>query len=75
MDMCMEDDVDALDGVDWTGMWIWNGTVMIMRTKMKRSKIKRRKTSRKWSRRMRMRRWIRMRMMAKNHGRLARERW
>jgi hypothetical protein len=45
-------------------MWIWKGMVT-MRRKMKRRKMKRRK----------MRRRIRMRMMAKNLGRLARERW
>jgi hypothetical protein len=46
-------------------MWIWKGMVTMMRRKMKRRKMKRRK----------MRRRIRMRMMAKNLGRLARERW
>jgi hypothetical protein len=39
--------------------------VTVMRRKMKRRKMKRRK----------MRRRISMRMMAKNLGRLARERW
>jgi hypothetical protein len=43
-------------------MRIWTGTVMMMRRKMKRRMMRRRSR-------------IRMRMMAKNLGRLARERW
>jgi hypothetical protein len=46
-------------------MWIWNGMVTMMWRMMKRRKMKRRK----------MRRRIRMRMIAKNLGRLAKERW
>jgi hypothetical protein len=49
-------------------MWIWKGTVKM--GKMKRRKMRGR---RRWWMRMRMRR--RMRIMAKNLGRLARERW
>jgi hypothetical protein len=48
-------------------MWIWKGTVKMR--KMKRRKMRRRKMRR------RRRWWMRMRIMAKNHGRLARERW
>jgi len=46
-------------------MWIWNGTV-------KRREMRRR---RRWWMRMRRRMRIRMRIMAKNLGRFAMERW
>jgi hypothetical protein len=42
---------------------------------MMNRKMKSRKIRRWWRRRMRIRRRIRMRMMAKNRGCLARERW
>jgi hypothetical protein len=58
-----------------TAMWIWTGMLTMMKRKMKRRKMKRRKKGRRWRRRMRMRRRITMTMMAKNHGRLAMERW
>jgi hypothetical protein len=45
--------------------WIWNGMVTMMRRTLNRRKMKTRN----------MRRRIRMRMIAKNLGRLARERW
>jgi hypothetical protein len=48
-------------------MWIWKGTVKM--GKMKRKKMRRRR--RRWWMRMRSR----MRIMSKNLGRLARERW
>jgi hypothetical protein len=48
-------------------MWISKGTVMMR--KMMRKKMRRRKLGRR-------RRWrMRMRIMAKNLGRLARKRW
>jgi hypothetical protein len=46
-----------------------------MRSKMKGRMLKRRKIWRRWRRRMRMRSRIRMSMMAKNLGRLARDGW
>jgi len=51
-----------------TAMWIWKGPVTMKRRKMKRRKTRRR---RRW---MRMKRRIRMRMMAKNFRQLPRER-
>jgi hypothetical protein len=53
----------------WMAMWIGNGTVTMNRRNMNRRKMRR------WRRWIRMWRRIRMRMMAKNLGRLARERW
>jgi hypothetical protein len=56
-----------------TAMWIPKGTVEIRklnRRKMRRRKMRRR---RRWW--MRMRRRKRMRIMAKNLARLAKERW
>jgi hypothetical protein len=50
-----------------TAMWIWPG--MVKMRQMKRRKMRRRKMKR------RRRWWMRMRMMAKNLGQLARERW
>jgi hypothetical protein len=63
-------------------MWIFKGTVTMKRRKMKGRKMTTRNMRRKRRRRRRRRWWwmrmwrrIRMRMMAKNLGRLARERW
>jgi hypothetical protein len=53
--------------------WIWNGTVMMNRWKMKRRMMKRRRM--RMRRMIGMRRRIRMRMMARNLGQLARESW
>jgi hypothetical protein len=50
-------------------MWIWTTTGTFKTRKIKRRKMRRR---RRW---MRRRRRIRMRMMAKHLGELARERW
>jgi hypothetical protein len=54
-------------------MWTWDGTVKMR--EMKRGKMRRRKM--RWRRRwwMRLRRRMRMRIIAKNVGQLARERW
>jgi hypothetical protein len=69
VDMRMEDDVDAQDGVDL------DGEVDMDRNGVDEEEEDENKEDEEEEWWMRMRRGIRMRMMAKNLGRLARERW